>query len=87
MQAVLPYLILINALSFLLMLLDKYKSRKKLWRIPEGLLLAVATAGGSLGALLGMYLSRHKTKHPAFSLGIPLLFFVHILLCFTIWST
>ena len=80
MQAVFIYLILINALSLVLMLLDKYKARKKLWRIPEGALLAIAMAGGSLGALIGMYLFRHKTRHLQFSLGIPILLVIHILL-------
>ena len=80
MQAVFIYLILINALSLVLMLLDKYKARKKLWRIPEGVLLATALAGGSLGALIGMHLFRHKTKHLQFSLGIPVLLLIHILI-------
>ena len=84
MQVILIYLILINALSFMLMLLDKYNARKKLWRIPEGTLLATAFAGGSLGALAGMYLARHKTKHLSFSLGIPFLLLLHIIICISI---
>lgn len=80
MQMLLIYLILINAISFLLMLADKHKARKNLWRIPEATLIGTAALGGSLGALAGMYLFRHKTRHPKFYLGVPALLAVHIIL-------
>ena len=48
------YLLIINALAFLLMLLDKYKARKNLWRIPEATLMGAAALGGRIGALRGM---------------------------------
>ena len=67
----LGYLLLINAIAFTLMLVDKYKARKKLWRIPESTLLTAAALGGSIGALVGMYTVHHKTKHLKFTLGIP----------------
>lgn len=72
------YLFLINAISFLLMLLDKVKAKKKLWRVPERVLLGICAAGGSLGGMLGMKLFRHKTKHPQFSIGIPVMLALHI---------
>lgn len=65
------YLILINAVAFLLMLVDKQKARKNLWRIPERTLFLSALLGGSVGALLGMYTFRHKTRHLSFTLGMP----------------
>lgn len=74
------YLLIINALAFLLMLLDKYKARKNLWRIPEATLMGVAALGGSIGALAGMYLVRHKTQHPKFTLGIPLLLAIQMVI-------
>ena len=74
------YLALVNAVSFLLMLVDKVKAKKKLWRIPERVLLGVSAIGGSLGGLLGMKLFRHKTLHPQFSIGIPVMLAVHIVL-------
>lgn len=67
------YLLLINAAAFLLMLADKQKARKKKWRIPERTLIGVAAIGGSIGALIGMYTFRHKTKHPKFYIGIPVI--------------
>lgn len=74
------YLLLINAVGFLLMLIDKQKARKMRWRIPEATLFAIAFLGGSLGCIGGMYLVRHKTKHPKFTLGLPILLAVQIML-------
>ena len=65
------YLILMNALGFVLMLVDKYKAKKNLWRIRESTLFLVAVLGGSLGCWLGMYAARHKTRHPSYTLVIP----------------
>ena len=82
MDAIHAYLLLINALAFLLMLADKHKARKKAWRIPEATLLTVAALGGSLGATIGMHLFRHNTRKLKFSLGLPLMLIAHILLLY-----
>jgi len=82
----LVYLILINALSLALMLADKKKARKNRWRIPERVLIGVAILGGSLGAMIGMNLFRHKTLHPKFSIGLPVIFAVQAVGCFLIWT-
>lgn len=71
------YLLIINALAFILMHTDKKKARHHAWRIPEDILLAVVFVGGSLGAALGMYLLRHKTRKLRFAIGIPLLLALH----------
>ena len=65
------YLLTINAVGLLIMLADKGKAKKHLWRIPEATLLTVAALGGSLGCLAGMRLFRHKTRKPKFYLGLP----------------
>ena len=70
---VLLYLIIVNAAAFLLMLADKLKAKRGAWRIPEATLMGMAAIGGSVGALAGMYLFRHKTKHIKFTLGIPVI--------------
>lgn len=72
------YLLLINAVAFLLMLIDKWKAKKNLWRISEATLMSTAILGGGIGALLGMYTVRHKTWHLKFTLGIPLILAVQI---------
>ena len=80
MKYILLYLLIINAVGFLLMLVDKYKAKKKLWRIPEATLMGVAAMGGSIGSLIGMYTVRHKTKHLKFTIGIPLILAVQVVL-------
>lgn len=80
---VLLYLIIVNAAAMLLMLADKLKAKRGAWRIPEATLMGVAAIGGSVGALIGMYLFRHKTRHLKFTLGIPLILIAQIALA--IW--
>ncbi len=71
MKYFLLYLLLINAAAFVLMLVDKVKAKKNRWRISERTLMLSAALGGSVGALLGMYTFRHKTRHIKFTLGVP----------------
>ncbi len=63
-----------NGVAFLLMLWDKRQSRQSgAERISEGMLFFLATAFGSIGILLGMFVFRHKTRKWYFLIGIPLL--------------
>lgn len=80
MKYFLIYLCIINAAAFLLMLIDKAKAKKNRWRIPEATLLGVCAIGGSLGGIIGMYLLRHKTKHPKFYISLPLMLILHSIL-------
>lgn len=77
---VIGYLTIINAIAFALMLADKARARKNLWRIPERTLFTSAILGGSVGSLIGMYLARHKTKHPKFVIGIPVILVIQVAL-------
>lgn len=77
MQLLWYYLILINAVACTLMLVDKHKAKRKQWRIPETLLFTAAVVGGSLGSVVGMLCFRHKTRHPLFSVGCPVLLLIH----------
>ena len=80
MKAILIILLLMNLLAFILYGVDKHKARKGAWRIPEATLLLAAFLGGSLGALLGMEVFRHKTKHWQFKVLVPVFFILHIAL-------
>lgn len=84
MKVLYIYLIVINAAAFLLMLIDKVKAKKNLWRIPEATLFLVAAIGGSIGSLLGMYTFRHKTKHIKFIVGMPLILAAHVVIAILI---
>lgn len=86
MKLLLIYLLLINALSFILMLLDKEKAKKKQWRIPEATLIGTAILGGAFGCLLGMKLAHHKTLHLKFSVGVPLILALQIVLAVVLFN-
>ena len=76
------YFVGINLVTFLLYGVDKWKARKGRWRIPEDSLIWLAVAGGSIGALIAMWLFRHKTRHLKFILGIPAILLLQALLVF-----
>lgn len=77
---ILLYLLGINLAAFLLFGADKKRACRREWRISENTLLAVAAAGGSAGALAGMFWFRHKTRHRKFTLGLPLILAAQFLL-------
>ena len=70
---VLIYLLAANVAAFLVFGIDKWKAVKGRWRIPEKTLLLFAAAGGSPGALAGMFVFHHKIRKPLFYLGVPLI--------------
>lgn len=72
-QYTLYYLLVINAVTFLLYGIDKYKAKKNKWRISEATLLMIAVIGGSIGAWVGMRLWHHKTMHKKCKYGIPVI--------------
>ena len=78
------YLAVINFIGFALMGIDKYKAKKRAFRIPEATLFIVAIIGGSVGSIAGMYLFRHKTRHRSFVLGMPLILLAQIALVYTV---
>lgn len=77
-KILLVYLLIINAVGFLFMFIDKQKAKKKKWRIPEATLMGIAAIGGSIGSLMGMYTFRHKTLHKKFTIGIPAILILQI---------
>ena len=79
------YLVAINAATFFVYGIDKWKAKRSMWRIPEATLLGLAAIGGSIGAWLGMRAWRHKTMHKKFQLGIPLIIVAQTALI--IWMT
>ncbi|MBQ7769488.1 MAG: DUF1294 domain-containing protein [Oscillospiraceae bacterium] len=74
------YLLAVNALGLLIMHYDKYLAQNNKWRIPEKTLLGIAVMGGSIGCILGMYSARHKTRKPKFTIGLPMILVLQILL-------
>ena len=74
------YLILVNLIAFALMGIDKSRAKRGAWRIPEKSLFLSAIVGGSIGAILGMQIFRHKTRHWYFQYGMPLILVLQIIL-------
>lgn len=84
------YLLAVNLVSFLLMRCDKRRAgRQGARRIPEKTLFLSALLGGSIGAIAGMQVFRHKTKHWYFVWGMPLILIVQVVLTalLLVWST
>lgn len=74
------YLGIINLTGFFIMLIDKSRAIHHEWRVSEKTLFTISIIGGSIGMLLGMSHFRHKTKHKRFTIGIPLIIFLQLLL-------
>ncbi|MDD4569237.1 MAG: DUF1294 domain-containing protein [Tepidanaerobacteraceae bacterium] len=77
-KLILWLLVLYNILAFILIGIDKYKSKHNQWRIREKTFFVIAAFGGCLGVLIGMYFFRHKTRHTNFVLGIPIILILQI---------
>ena len=74
------YFLAINAVTFIVYGIDKYKAKKAKWRISEATLLLLAVLGGSIGAWMGMKVWHHKTMHKKFKYGIPAILLIQIAL-------
>lgn len=77
MKILIGYLILVNGITMILYGMDKWKAKAGKWRIPERTLLLFTLAGGSVGALAGMLMFRHKTRTAKFVVGVPVMLVVH----------
>lgn len=72
------YLCVINIITLGVFAWDKYAATKGMWRVREATLFALSIAGGSLGAWIAMYTCRHKTRKPAFFIGVPVILFLQM---------
>lgn len=77
---VIIYLIVINIVGFFAMGIDKWKAKNDAWRIPENTLFGITALGGGIGTIVGMYTFRHKTQKPKFTIGLPAILILEIIL-------
>ena len=77
------YLLAINAVTFIIYGIDKYKAKHAKWRISEATLILLAVIGGSIGAWCGMKVWHHKTMHKKFKYGVPVILLLQVAL--TVW--
>lgn len=82
--------LIINIITLAMYVSDKRRAKTGAWRIPEARLLAFSACFGAVGALMGMYIWRHKTKHKAFYIWVPVFLVLQIgivvgaLICFNV---
>ena len=78
--------LVVNLIAFGTMWVDKWKARRSgTERISEGMLFFLATAFGSVGVYVGMFVFRHKTRKWYFLVGIPLLILQNIALFLVVY--
>jgi len=74
------WLVAINLVAFLTYGYDKAVAGSGHTRVPERVLLILALAGGTVGALAGMWVFRHKTAKKSFWVRIGLVIGAQIVL-------
>lgn len=74
------FLLIMNIWAFYLFGQDKASAKRKQRRIREGKLLKVCFFGGAIGGIIGMNVFRHKTLKKKFSVGVPIMFVLQLIL-------
>ena len=74
----LTYLGIINFITFVVFALDKFNALTHKHRYRIVTLLGLSFIGGSIGGLLAMYIFRHKTQKDYFTVGIPLIMLMQL---------
>ena len=72
------YLIVMSVVAAIVTVFDKISAKLGGRRVPETTLMTLAALGGSAAMLAVMLLIRHKTRHPKFMLGIPLIIIIQL---------
>lgn len=73
------YLLVVNIAAFAVYGWDKMCAKRGMWRVPEKILLLLAFLGGSVGAMVGMAIFRHKALHLKFRYGVPLILILQLI--------
>ena len=85
------HLVIISILAIWQTIRDKAlsnvpKDSPNYWRIPEAQLLLISALGGSVAMLATMRVIRHKTQHPKFMIGIPVIIIAQLVIAsFIVW--
>ena len=80
------WLLAANLTAFALIGADKRRARRRgARRIPERRLFLAAALGGSAGAIAGMYVFHHKTRHRTFRWGLPAILLAQLAAAGGLW--
>lgn len=74
------FLLIMNIRAFALFAADKSNAKRKQRRVRESKLFKACFFGGAIGGLIGMQCFRHKTLKKKFSVGVPVLFVIQLVL-------
>lgn len=83
--ALAAYLAAINLAAFVAFGADKRRAKRGAWRVSEKTLFLLALLGGSLGAMCGMFVFHHKTRHWYFRYGLPAILLAQCALAVWLW--
>ena len=81
-RILLIYFVIINFITFIVFAIDKVNAQEHRSRIKIVTLLGLSVIGGSIGALLAIYLLHHKTKKDYFTVGIPIIMIMQVIVLF-----
>ena len=85
-RGLLIYLAVVNILTIIVFGVDKMNARANRQRVRIVTLLGLAFIGGSVGALIGMYGFHHKTKKAYFTVGVPLILLMQVVVLFYVMN-
>lgn len=74
------YFLIINLITFLAFLIDKRKAVHNKYRIAENILIFLCIIGGFIGALNSMVIFKHKLYKKKFTITIPLISLIYLVL-------
>ena len=85
-RILLIYLGIMNLVTFIIFAIDKANARAHRARIRIVTLLGLSFAGGSVGGIIAMYLLHHKTQKDYFTVGMPLIIIMQVVVLFYIMN-
>ena len=85
-RILLIYLAVVNILTIIVFGVDKMNAKSNRQRVRSVTLLGLAFIGGSVGALIGMYGFHHKTKKAYFTVGVPLILLMQVVVLFYVMN-
>lgn len=74
------YILIVNILASAVTVIDKNAAKKHRRRVRERDLMLISAVGGSVGMFITMKVIHHKTKHPKFMIGIPVMIVLQLIL-------
>ena len=85
-RILLIYLGIMNLVTFIVFAIDKANACAHRSRIRIVTLLGLSFAGGSVGGLIAIYLLHHKTQKDYFTVGMPMIIIMHVVVLFYVMN-